>query len=46
MVTPLARRRPAKAARETATLDRLRGGRFVLDVGLGGVVREGPASAP
>jgi alkanesulfonate monooxygenase SsuD/methylene tetrahydromethanopterin reductase-like flavin-dependent oxidoreductase (luciferase family) len=27
MVTPLARRRPAKVARETATLDRLSGGR-------------------
>jgi alkanesulfonate monooxygenase SsuD/methylene tetrahydromethanopterin reductase-like flavin-dependent oxidoreductase (luciferase family) len=35
MVTPLARRRPAKVARETATLDRLSGGRFVLGVGLG-----------
>jgi alkanesulfonate monooxygenase SsuD/methylene tetrahydromethanopterin reductase-like flavin-dependent oxidoreductase (luciferase family) len=27
MVTPLARRRPVKVARETATLDRLSGGR-------------------
>lgn len=35
MVTPLARRRPAKAARETATLDRLSGGRLTLGVGLG-----------
>jgi alkanesulfonate monooxygenase SsuD/methylene tetrahydromethanopterin reductase-like flavin-dependent oxidoreductase (luciferase family) len=35
MVTPLARRRPAKVARETATLDRLTGGRLVLGVGLG-----------
>ena len=35
MVTPLARRRPAKVARETATLDRLSGGRLVLGVGLG-----------
>ncbi len=35
MVTPLARRRPAKVARETVTLDRLSGGRFVLGVGLG-----------
>src|SRR5436190_14716223 len=34
MVTPLARRRPAKVARETATLDRLSEGRF-LGVGLG-----------
>jgi alkanesulfonate monooxygenase SsuD/methylene tetrahydromethanopterin reductase-like flavin-dependent oxidoreductase (luciferase family) len=35
MVTPLARRRPAKVARETVTLDRLSGGRLTLDVGLG-----------
>ena len=35
MVTPLARRRPAKVARETATLDRLSCGRLVLGVGLG-----------
>jgi alkanesulfonate monooxygenase SsuD/methylene tetrahydromethanopterin reductase-like flavin-dependent oxidoreductase (luciferase family) len=36
MVTPLPRRRPAKLARETATLDRLSGGRLTLGVGLGG----------
>jgi alkanesulfonate monooxygenase SsuD/methylene tetrahydromethanopterin reductase-like flavin-dependent oxidoreductase (luciferase family) len=36
LVTPLARRRPAKVARETATLDRLSGGRLILGVGLGG----------
>jgi alkanesulfonate monooxygenase SsuD/methylene tetrahydromethanopterin reductase-like flavin-dependent oxidoreductase (luciferase family) len=36
MVTPLARRRPAKVARETATLDQLSGGRLTLGVGLGG----------
>ena len=36
MVTPLARRRPAKVARETVTLDHLSGGRFTLGVGLGG----------
>jgi alkanesulfonate monooxygenase SsuD/methylene tetrahydromethanopterin reductase-like flavin-dependent oxidoreductase (luciferase family) len=36
MVTPLPRRRPAKVARETATLDRLSGGRLVLGVGIGG----------
>jgi alkanesulfonate monooxygenase SsuD/methylene tetrahydromethanopterin reductase-like flavin-dependent oxidoreductase (luciferase family) len=36
MVTPLARRRPVKVARETVTLDRLSGGRLTLGVGLGG----------
>jgi len=35
MVTPLPRRRPSKVARETATLDRLSGGRLTLGVGLG-----------
>jgi alkanesulfonate monooxygenase SsuD/methylene tetrahydromethanopterin reductase-like flavin-dependent oxidoreductase (luciferase family) len=35
MVTPLPRRRPAKVARETATLDRLSGGRLILGVGIG-----------
>jgi len=35
MVTPVARRRPVKLARETATLDRLSGGRLTLGVGLG-----------
>src|SRR5688572_30158394 len=35
MVTPLARRRPAKLARETVTLDRLSNGRLTLGVGLG-----------
>jgi alkanesulfonate monooxygenase SsuD/methylene tetrahydromethanopterin reductase-like flavin-dependent oxidoreductase (luciferase family) len=36
MVTPLARRRPWKVAREVVALDGLCGGRFTLGVGLGG----------
>ena len=39
MVTPLARRRPWKVARETVSLDLLSGGRFVLGVGLGDPVQ-------
>lgn len=35
LVTPLARRRPWKVARETGTLDAVSGGRLVLGVGLG-----------
>jgi alkanesulfonate monooxygenase SsuD/methylene tetrahydromethanopterin reductase-like flavin-dependent oxidoreductase (luciferase family) len=34
-VTPLARRRPSKLAREVTTLDRLTGGRMILGAGLG-----------
>jgi alkanesulfonate monooxygenase SsuD/methylene tetrahydromethanopterin reductase-like flavin-dependent oxidoreductase (luciferase family) len=36
MVTPLARRRPWKVAREAVSLDRLSNGRFILGVGTGG----------
>jgi alkanesulfonate monooxygenase SsuD/methylene tetrahydromethanopterin reductase-like flavin-dependent oxidoreductase (luciferase family) len=35
LVTPLARRRPVKVARETSALDLLSGGRLTLGVGLG-----------
>jgi alkanesulfonate monooxygenase SsuD/methylene tetrahydromethanopterin reductase-like flavin-dependent oxidoreductase (luciferase family) len=35
MITPVARRRVAKLAREVTTLDRLTGGRMILGVGLG-----------
>jgi alkanesulfonate monooxygenase SsuD/methylene tetrahydromethanopterin reductase-like flavin-dependent oxidoreductase (luciferase family) len=35
LVTPLARRRPWKVARETVTLDQLSQGRMILGVGLG-----------
>jgi alkanesulfonate monooxygenase SsuD/methylene tetrahydromethanopterin reductase-like flavin-dependent oxidoreductase (luciferase family) len=40
LVTPLARRRPWKVARETASLDVLSGGRIVVGAGLGS---QGPA---
>jgi alkanesulfonate monooxygenase SsuD/methylene tetrahydromethanopterin reductase-like flavin-dependent oxidoreductase (luciferase family) len=36
LVTPLARRRPWKVAKETATLDGVSGGRLVFGAGLGG----------
>lgn len=39
MITPLARRRPWKLARETVSLDRLSGGRLILGVGLGDPVQ-------
>src|SRR5579875_3028737 len=35
MVTPVARRRPWKLARETVSLDHLSNGRLILGVGLG-----------
>jgi alkanesulfonate monooxygenase SsuD/methylene tetrahydromethanopterin reductase-like flavin-dependent oxidoreductase (luciferase family) len=40
MVTPLARRRPWKVARETVALDRLSGGRLRFGVGLGGAAEQ------
>ncbi len=41
MVTPLARRRPWKLARETVSLDRLSNGRLILGVGLGDTADRG-----
>lgn len=39
-ITPVARRRPSKLAREVATLDRLTGGRMVLGAALGAPVED------
>lgn len=38
MVTPLARRRPWKVAREAVSIDQLSNGRLILGVGLGGSI--------
>src|SRR4029077_12053176 len=43
-ITPVARRRPSKLAREVATLDRLTGGRMILGTGLGAPVADEYAS--
>jgi alkanesulfonate monooxygenase SsuD/methylene tetrahydromethanopterin reductase-like flavin-dependent oxidoreductase (luciferase family) len=43
LITPLARRRPWKVARETASLDVLSGGRLVVGAGLGGLGARGHA---
>lgn len=40
MITPVARRRPWKLARETVSVDQLSGGRLILGVGLGGMPQE------
>jgi len=40
MVTPIARRRPWKVARETVSLDHLSKGRLILGVGLGSVIKQ------
>jgi alkanesulfonate monooxygenase SsuD/methylene tetrahydromethanopterin reductase-like flavin-dependent oxidoreductase (luciferase family) len=43
-ITPVARRRPSKLAREVTTLDRLSGGRMLLGTGLGAPVADEYAS--
>ncbi|MFD8491966.1 LLM class flavin-dependent oxidoreductase [Amycolatopsis sp. NPDC059657] len=44
VITPVARRRPGKLAREVTTLDRLTGGRMILGVGLGAPLEDEYAS--
>jgi alkanesulfonate monooxygenase SsuD/methylene tetrahydromethanopterin reductase-like flavin-dependent oxidoreductase (luciferase family) len=44
LVTPLARRRPWKLARETVTLDHLSHGRLTLGIGLGDITDKGFSS--
>ena len=46
LVTPLARRRPWKVAREVASLDLLSGGRFTLGVGNGDDIDFAPVGDP
>jgi len=44
-ITPLARRRPWKVARETVTLDHLSNGRLILGVGLGDIEHDAASFA-
>src|SRR5258706_16231344 len=46
LVTPLARRRPWKVAKEMATLDQISGGRLIFGTGLGGTWDFAPVGEP
>src|SRR5258706_773037 len=46
LVTPLARRRPWKVAKEMATLDQISGGRLIFGTGLGGTWDFAPFGEP